>query len=128
MEKKGRPQALNYRDLFMKSVYLNLQIARKTISAFVLCLFCLASITASAHTPHAQEAQVVIQSISPHARTLIVTFVQDHKLKTLLWNRGTQFLRDGKVASENELKTGTQATIYYRSPFFGKPLITKLVW
>lgn len=129
MERKGQPPNPNHHDPFMKSVHLmSLQIARKIIIAFVLGTCCFASTNASAHTPHGREAQVVIRYIGPHTRTLTVTFVPDHKLKTLVWNRSTRFMRDGKAASENELKTGTQATIYYRSPFFGKPFITKLAW
>jgi hypothetical protein len=33
-----------------------------------------------------------------------------------------------KTVSATELKVGMDVTIYYHSPFFGKPYATKVVW
>jgi hypothetical protein len=40
----------------------------------------------------------------------------------------TQFVHNWHFAPASELKDGTRAVVYYRTPFFGKPFVTKVVW
>ena len=40
----------------------------------------------------------------------------------------TQFIKDWKFTDAAALKEGLRACVYYRSPFFGKPFVTKVVW
>jgi len=100
----------------------------KIIGAFLLLACCFASSSVFAHTPHAREAHGVIQSIDYQKRILTLTHVQERAPQKLIWKSDTQFLRDFKPVSAAELKAGMDVTIYYHSPFFGKPFVTKAVW
>ena len=40
----------------------------------------------------------------------------------------TKFIKDWKFTDDIALKTGLRACVYYRSSFFGKPFVTKVVW
>jgi hypothetical protein len=100
----------------------------KIIGTLWLFACCFANFSAFAHTPHAREAQGVIQSIDYQKQTLTLTYVQELGPQKLIWKSDTQFLRDLKPVSATELKVGMDVTIYYHSPFFGKPYATKVVW
>jgi hypothetical protein len=40
----------------------------------------------------------------------------------------TKFIHNWHFAPADELKDGTRAVVYYRTPFFGRPFVTKVVW
>jgi hypothetical protein len=45
------------------------------------------------------------------------------------WNVSTwPVIHNWHFAPADELKDGTRAVVYYRTPFFGKPFVTKVVW
>ena len=100
----------------------------KNIGKLLLLACCLASFSAVAHAPQAREAHGVIQSIDYQERIFMLTYAQEKGPQKLIWNSDTEFLRDLKPVSATELKEGTHLTIYYHSPFFGKPYATKVVW
>lgn len=100
----------------------------KIIGPLLLFACCFASFSVFAHTPYAREAHAVIQSIDYQKRMLTLTYVQERAPQKLIWKSDTQFLRDVKPGSAAELKVGMEVTIYYHSPFFGKPYATKVVW
>ena len=100
----------------------------KIIGAFLLLACCFASSSVFAHTPHAREAHGVIQSIDYQKQILTLTYAQAPGPQKLIWKSDTQFVRDLKPVSATELKVGINVTIYYHSPFFGKPYATKVVW
>lgn len=47
---------------------------------------------------------------------------------TFAVKRQTKFIKDWKFADSSAVKEGMRACVYYRSPFFGKPFVTKIVW
>jgi hypothetical protein len=98
----------------------------KIIGALLLLACCFANSSAFAHTPHAREAHGVIQSIDYQKRMLTLTYVKERGLLKLIWNSDTQFLRDFKPLPVRELEQGAHITVYYHSPFFGKPFATKV--
>lgn len=100
----------------------------KIIGALLLLACCFASSSVVARTPHAREAHGVIQSIDYQKRILTLTHVQERGPQKLIWKSDTQFLRDLKPVPATELKEGAHVTIYYHSPFFGRPFATKAVW
>ena len=99
----------------------------KIIGTFLLLACCFANFSVFAHTPHAREAHGVIQSIDYQKRMLTLTYAQEKGPQKLIWNSVTQFLRDLKSVPATELKQGAHLTVYYHSPFFGKPFATKVV-
>jgi hypothetical protein len=100
----------------------------KIIGTLLMLACCFANSSVFAHTPHAREAHGVIQSIDYQKRMLTLTCAPEKEPPTLIWNSDTEFLRDLKPVSATELNEGTHITIYYHSPFFGKPYATKVVW
>jgi hypothetical protein len=100
----------------------------KIIGTFLLFACCFANSSVFAHTPHEREAHGVIQSIDYQKQTLMLTYVQERGPQKLIWKSDTQFLCDLKPVPATELKVGMDVTIYYHSPFFGKPFVTKAVW
>jgi hypothetical protein len=99
----------------------------KIISALLIFVFCFADSRALAHTPPARKAHAVIQSIDYQERMLTLTYAQEKGPQKLIWNSDTQFLRNRKPVQVTELKQGEHVTVYYHSPFFGKPFATKVV-
>ncbi len=100
----------------------------KIIGTFLLLACCFANFSAFAHTPHAREAHGVIQSIDYQKRMLTLTYIQERGPQKLIWKSDTQFLRDLKPVPATELKQGAHITVYYHSPFFGKPFAAKVVF
>jgi hypothetical protein len=97
------------------------------LGTLLLLACCFASSSIFAHTPHTREAHGVIQSIDYQKRMLTLTYVQERGPQKLIWNSDTQFLRGLKSVPSTELKQGAHITVYYHSPFFGKPFVTKAV-
>ena len=93
----------------------------------MLLLCCFTNSSVFAHTPHAREAHGVIQSIDYQQRIFMLTYTQEKGPQKLIWKSDTQFLRDLKSVQATELKQGAHITVYYHSPFFGKPFATKVV-
>jgi hypothetical protein len=100
----------------------------KIAGTIVLVVCCFVSSNVFAHTPHTREAHAVIQSIDCQKQVLTLTYPQERGPQKVIWRPDTQFLRDLKSVPATELKEGTPVTVYYHSPFFGKPFATKVVW
>ena len=100
----------------------------KIIGTLLLLACCFANSSVFAHTPLAREAHGVILSIDYQKRMLTLTYVQERASQKLIWKSDTQFLRDLKSVPAAEFKAGTQITVYYHLPFFGKAFATKVVW
>ena len=83
---------------------------------------------AAAHTVLSRPASGVIESLDSGTRAVRFTPTTGHAPRQLVVTRQTKFIHDWQFASAGEVKPGTKAVIYYRTPFFGKPFITKVVW
>jgi hypothetical protein len=94
----------------------------------LLGLLLFAATTASAHTVRSRPACGIVERLDVAGRT--VQFSPKHgKAPTeLALTRQTQFFHNWHFAPASELQSGTSAVIYYRTPFFGKPFVTKVVW
>ena len=93
-----------------------------------VALLCLSGADAWAHAPRARELCGVIQTIDRKNRTLIVQSPKRDRPLKVVWRRDTDFIQDGKLVSADTLKAETRGCVYYHSPFFGKPFVTKVVW
>jgi hypothetical protein len=103
----------------------------KTFTAPVILLFAimfLATPNVRAHSPLAREASAIVQTINHDKQILTLSYPQGRGPQVVVWNSDTEFLCDGKTAPATDLKEGTHVTIYYHSPFFGKPFATKILW
>jgi hypothetical protein len=103
----------------------------KALTAPVILLFAimfLATPNAGAHSPLAREASAIVQTINHDKRILTLNYPQGRGPQVVVWNSDTEFLCNGKTVPATALKEGTHATIFYHTPFFGKPFATKITW
>lgn len=83
---------------------------------------------AFARPPRAREARVVVQSVDRSNKTLTLKHPQGRGPEQVIWTKQTKFVHNGEFAPASELKESAAVVIYYRSPFFGRPFVTKVVW
>lgn len=84
--------------------------------------------SAEARSPRARELCGIIQSIDPQSGMLTIQTPEGNAPAAFAIKRDTRFIKDWKFADAGALQEGLRACVYYRSPFFGKPFVTKVVW
>ena len=102
--------------------------SRKVIGVALVASAFLTVSDTFARPPRSRPLSATVESVSLEARTLTITPAKDKGPSDLALTRQTKFLHNWKFAAADELKPGTRATVYYRTPFFGKPFVTKIVW
>lgn len=105
-----------------------LPIDMRTTILLALLAFGGASTPTEASSIRSRRMHAIVQTVDLQARSLVVEPSDSHKPTAFALSRHTWFLRDWKFAPKNELREGAQVTIYYRTPFFGKPLVTRVLW
>lgn len=86
------------------------------------------AMVANAHTVRSRPACGIVERLDFASRT--VQFSPKHgKAPTeLALTSQTKFVHNWHFAPADELRDGTRAVVYYRTSFFGKPFVTKMVW
>jgi hypothetical protein len=84
--------------------------------------------SAEAHAPRSRELCGVIQSLDAQTGTLTIQSSKRGEPASFAVKRDTRFIKDWKFTDAALVKEGLHACVYYRSPFFGKPFVTKVVW
>lgn len=104
-------------------------LSKSTFKAFVVVLTFLGSVTLTeAGSLRSRRTDGIIKAIDLEAHTLAIEPSASRKSAVFAWSKQTCFLRDLKRVPSTELYEGAQATIYYRSPFFGRPRLTRIIW
>lgn len=98
------------------------------VALAVTVLLCQSGVDSWARPPRARELCGVIQAIDPQTHTLTVQSPKRDQPLAVVWKRNTKFIHDWKFTESAALKEGLRACVYYRSPIFGKPFVTKVVW
>jgi hypothetical protein len=83
---------------------------------------------AFAHTTRSRPVEATIESINHETRTLTITHAKGKGPSVVALTKQTKFIHNWKFAPSSELRSGAHATVYYRTPFFGKPFATRVVW
>lgn len=99
-----------------------------TFSALLLTGALLKPSNAEARPARARELCGVIQAIDLQTRSLTIQSPQREQPATFAVKCDTRFIKDWKFVGAASLKEGLRACVYYRSPFFGQPFVTKIVW
>ena len=68
-----------------------------------------------------------IETVDQNARILRVQRQGEAVPLTLVWNSRTSFVEGTRLVTAAELTNGARVTVWYRTPFFGKPFATKIV-
>ena len=87
-----------------------------------------AATDAFAHTTRSRPVEATIECIDLEDRALTIAPDEGKGPSDLALTKRTKFIHNWKFAPASELKSGKRAVVYYRSPFFGKPFVTKIVW
>ena len=97
-------------------------------SALLLTGILLTPQNAEARPPRARELCGIIQAFDPQTCTVTIQSPKRNQPATFAVRGDTKFIKDWKFTDSASLKEGLRACVYYRSPFFGKPFVTKVVW
>lgn len=107
---------------------MKLRIVSPRGCPLVLLVLCLAALNTWARPPRAREACGLLQNIDLDSRSLTLKADKEGRPLEVVWTGDTRFLKDWKFDAPTALKPGMRACVYYRSPFFGKPFVTKVTW
>lgn len=99
-----------------------------SLSLLVLTALGLTAATSSARPPRAREACGVLQNLNGGAHRLVLLPNGSGKPLEVDWKPDTSFVRGSEFDRADSLKEGARVCVYYRSPFFGRPFVTKVVW
>lgn len=88
----------------------------------------LTSEVSHAHSARSREIKATIQEIRPNTKTLIVSSEKGSPLREFIWRKSTRFIQNDHFVDALALREGLSVRAYYRSPFIGKPFLTKIVW
>lgn len=94
----------------------------------LLGLVLLSANAANAHTVRSRLACGIVERLDLATRTAHFAPTHGKAPTELALTSQTQFVHNWHFAPADELKHGTRAVVYYRTPFFGKPFVTKVVW
>lgn len=99
-----------------------------SLSLLAFTALCLTAATSSARPPRARELCGVLQTVDGGAHRLALLPNGNGKPLDVDWKPDTSFVRGGEFDRADSLKEGARVCVYYRSPFFGRPFVTKVVW
>ena len=105
---------------------------KKTITPS-LCLLAFSALWLTASTswarpPRARELCGALQVVDPQTHLLTLLTAGNETPLRLAWKADTSLVRNDQFDTTEALKAGAQVCVYYRTPFFGKPFVTKVVW
>ena len=100
----------------------------KSISLLVFTALCLTASASWARPPRAREACGGLQSVDGTAHRLALLAADSAQPLVVDWKPGTSFIRDRQFDRADSLKAGARVCVHYRSPFFGRPFVTSVVW
>ena len=104
------------------------RIIAKFTTLLALALTGLTATTSWARPPRAQELCGALQVVDRQTHLLTLLTAGNETPLRLAWKADTSLVRNGQFDTTEALKAGAQVCVYYRTPFFGKPFVTKVVW
>lgn len=98
------------------------------ISILVLSIMALTTFDSSARPPRPRHKCGVIENINHENQTLKLKLVDEEKTLEFVLKKRTVVIRNSTFDTVTSLKKGMHVCVYYRSPFFGKPFLTRIIW
>lgn len=111
-----------------RKVFMKLNAATKIGGAMLLATVLWTAPNALAHAPRSRPVEATVESVSFENRTLTIAPAKGKGPSVVVLTKQTKFIHNWKFAPASELQNGARATVYYRTPFFGKPFATRIVW
>ncbi len=98
------------------------------IGLVVTALVLLSGLDSWARPPRAREVCGVVQKIDRETHALTVLSEKKGEPLNVVWKPDTKFVHNWKFTDLVSLNVERRVCVYYRTPFFGKPFVTKIVW
>lgn len=98
------------------------------VGLYIASVALLGAMNVSGSTERSSRLDATVESINPQTRILVIRPAKKKGPSLLALTKETKFLRNWKFVTVNDLKSGSRVVVYYRSPLFGKPFVTKVVW
>lgn len=99
----------------------------RVVAALLLSAAFLTAPLASAKQPRARPAEGKVLFVDSDTKSFV--FKPDRKRPLVLdWNKDTIFVHNWQMTNAVALREGLSGTVYYHSPFFGNPYVTKVIW
>ena len=100
---------------------------RRVVAALLLSGAFLTAPSASAKQPRPRPAAGKVLFVDRDTQSFV--FKPDKKRPLVLdWTKHTLFVHNWQLTNAVALREGLAGTVYYHSPLFGKPYVTKIVW
>lgn len=100
----------------------------KSMSLLVFAALCLTATTSWARPPRAQELCGALQVVNRQAQLLTLLPAGNELPVRLAWKPDASLVRNGLFDTPEALQAGARVCVYYRTPFFGRPFVTRVVW
>ena len=98
------------------------------LAAILVAAVIVSAMPAAAHTVRSRPGSGTVEVLDMETRTVKFAPANGKAPTELALTRQTKFIHDWHFAPASELKPGTKAVVHYRTPFFGRPFVTKIVW
>ena len=110
-----------------KEEMMKTNLVQRCARSFLVIVLSLLALDTWARSPRAREACGVLQNIDAQAFTLTLVQEKGTRPMEVVLRRDTKVLKNWKLASTDALQQGVRVCVFYRSPFFGKPFVTKVI-
>ena len=98
----------------------------KTHLLTLVALLALSNINVSAHTARARELCGTVSELDSSSQTIQVK-ERSGRIRAFVLKKDATLLREWKRADLDAVAPGLQACVYFHSPFFGRPFVTKII-
>jgi hypothetical protein len=87
----------------------------------------LTALPAAAHTVNSRVFPAVVDTIDRESR--VATFTPESEVfkREYRFRKTTRYVCDDQARPVDELRSGQKVLVYYRTPFFGRPILTRVV-
>ncbi len=75
-----------------------------------------------------RDSAGIVERLDGSAKTFQLRRPKNAPSMTLSWNSRTRFIEGAQFVDAAKLREGVPVSVIYRSPFFGKPFVTKVVF
>lgn len=83
---------------------------------------------AEAGASRARRAEGKVLVVDRETQTILVKPPSGKRPLLVDWNKHTWFIHNGRVTNAVALTEGVRVAVFYHSPLFSKPFVTKVVW
>ena len=105
----------------------SIQAIRRVLGALLLAILCLSATDSWARLPPPIVVRGVVLAVDLDTSSLVFKSAKDKRPFVLLWDKDTQFIKDGQPATPAALTNGASVVIHYKDLSFRNPLLRKVI-